>query len=168
MHFFKWVPFMKEKNFKPFQNRLIIFAGSIIVCLCAGIISQQIYSIGRNGFGNNDTSAFLLWSFFYSATVSAATFIWLKVSQRTELRTRYFSGVLFGIVAGLLWSFLVWLCIGPWFLCFSFPVTYFWIAGGVVSFLYATYADAVFQENLQQYTTHSIGKNAQSQISRQN
>lgn len=168
MHFFEWVPVMKEKNLKQSQNHLIIFVGSIIVCLCAGIISQQIYSIGRNGFGNNDTSAFLFWSFFYSVTVSAATFIWLKVSQKIELRTRYFSGVLFGMVAGLLWSFLVCCCFGPWFLCFSFPVTYFWIAGGVASFLYATYADLVFQENLRQYTAHSIGKNAQSQIPRQN
>lgn len=152
---------VSERHPNPIQYELLIFAGTVVVCICSATILRSIYFAVLNDYGNDGFGLFLHWALLYGLHLAVTVFIWLEWSQRFRLKNRYLIGIGCGILSGLAWNSIMYLLMWPFFLCFSYPGIYFWIAGGIASFLYATYTDLVFQENLRQYKAHNLSTRSQ-------
>ena len=111
----------------PFSSKSTLRTG--FICLITSIIVAGIALVLNDGFGANDMWAFLFWSVPFAAVVA---FISVANPYRNlGSFARYCAAVIAGALIGVVWTFIVALLVGPWFLAFSFPVLSCWVAGGV-------------------------------------
>jgi hypothetical protein len=99
-----------------------------LVCLVASAFVATISIVRNSGFGIGDLWPFLFWSIPFAVGIASMNFT--KLFCRPHPLLRYFVPVFVGITAGILWTVIVRVFLGPWFGAFSFPVLFCWIAGG--------------------------------------
>lgn len=99
----------------------------------AGSVGLAIgYVISNHGFGAGDLYAMGIWSLPLGGIVRLAMCQAAPRLRAARPRTRHAVLALLGGVLGYLWTAAVALTLGSWFLLFSFPVLFCWIAGGVL------------------------------------
>jgi hypothetical protein len=112
-------------------NRWLTFATTLSSSLLAAIVIVE-----ATGWGGDDVGVFFFW------TVPFAGFLALATRPVTRLLPRGRGGVVvaavLGSVAGLLWTVVVALLLGPFVLAFGFAIWLAWAAGGAAGLVAGT------------------------------
>lgn len=106
----------------PIRAALFCTAASGIIVVAALII--------RQGWGTNDVLPFLIWTALFTIGVAGIAFVCVVPFAFLPRVVSYPIAFVLGAIGGVLWSGVVLLLLGPWFMTFTLPVTPTWMAGG--------------------------------------
>lgn len=107
------------------------FLRSVGACVVGTLLVSALAVLFNDGFGARDLWVFSFWSFPFALTVGGLGVVLTKQFGLVHLSYRCTMFVLCGTVIGILWTIVVTLLMGAWFMAFSFPVLFCWIAGGI-------------------------------------
>jgi hypothetical protein len=107
-----------ERRARPW----LAVAATLSASLVAAIVLTTV-----KGWGEDDIGAFLYWTVPFALLLGLATRL---AGPRWPVPV-----AVVGAAAGLLWTVVVALLLGPFFLAFGFPVVLGWMAGGAVGLL---------------------------------
>ena len=108
---------------------ILVPVGSV-VCAGASYLVAKILLALNHDFGAGDMPAFLYWTALFAIALVLPALAFVLLARNARIINRIWIGTLLGGVAGLGWTLLNLVMLGPWFGAWSFNVLYCWIAGG--------------------------------------
>jgi len=105
------------------------------VCFITAALMAAVKLIINGGFGKSDIVPFLFWTIPFSVLVGLSregVGVWLR---RYSSVIRYCVAGMLGVLAGIVWTYVVAFFVGPFFGAFSIPVLPCWVVGGISGLL---------------------------------
>lgn len=118
------------------KPKILLFLKSFLTCLLSSELVFLLLIFAQNKFGITDIFSFTFWSIPYSFFIGIASILLTLITSKIRTYLQYVICGISGILAGIIWTFLVAGVLGPWFGGFSVPVIVCWIAGGLTSMVF--------------------------------
>lgn len=118
------------------KSKLFLFLKSFLTCLLSSELVFLFLVFAQNNFGIGDIFSFTFWSIPYSFFIGIAAILLNSAASRFKAYLQYVICGIAGILAGIIWTFLVAGLLGPWFGAFSVPVIVCWLTGGLSAMLF--------------------------------
>jgi hypothetical protein len=109
-------------------RRRLAFAATVAASLLAAV-----FLVVLSGWGADDLYPFLFWTLPFAAIVALATRRVARLVSGKRGGAAIAASV--GAVAGILWSIVVAMLLGPFVLAFGFPIWLAWAVGGAAGFV---------------------------------
>ena len=101
--------------------------------LGTSVLVAIVFVVLNGGFGVGDVTSFVFYSLPFAALSGLIARLVRRPSDALHPALRLPLAVVAGVAAGIAWTFVVALLLGPWIGAFSFPVLFCWSAGGAAA-----------------------------------